>query len=369
MIISPPSTGKTALCEALGVNRRWTKTVGTFKGLHSGWQTDNEGEEDNSTIALLKDKTLIVKDADPLLKAPNRDQILADFRDAYDTNCAVQFKNKVKREYQGLRFTVLLCGTESLLELDSADLGARFLVCVIMDKINSDFESSINRRVFHRMIGSRGVEANGAVSTHDAPKMLRAKQMTGGYINWLRANASQMLAELDLESQQDELSDEMDMLAQFVAFMRARPSKKQEEASTREMSARLNAQLTKLSMCLAVVLNRRNVDDEVLRRVRKVALDTARGRTMELCRHLYAEGRVGAETKHLAHLTGHEEVKERVLLKFLRRIDAVEAFRPVSKKSGVAVKTGGVRWRLTPRLQALYGRVVEGIKTEVPVDA
>lgn len=353
-IISPPSTGKTTLCDAMGVNRKYTKTVGTFTGLHSGWQTDSEGEEDHSTIATLKDKTLIIKDADPLLKSPRRAEILADLRDAYDTNCSRQWKNKVKREYINLRFTIIMCGTDSLLELDSADLGARFLVCEVMRGIDEEFETSINSRVFHRVLRNRGMSVNGTQKSHTDAEVLLAKQMTGGYVDYLRSNAAELLAAIDVDYNLDEFEQSMNAYAQFVAFMRARPSTTQEESETREMSARLNIQLTRLALCLAVVLSRKTVDAEVLRRVRQTAIDTARGRAYELCRWLKAAGDVGETTDHLAIRTGQEPAKERKMLRFMKRIGVVDAYTPKAKDG---VRSSAVRWRLTPRLKRLWERV------------
>lgn len=352
-VVSPPSTGKTQLCDAIGACVKYVKSTGNFSGLHSGFQTDREGEEDHSFLSRLKDMTLIIKDGDTLLKSPNREKILAQFRDAYDTNCSVSYGNKVKRDYKGWRFSHILCGTESLLELDSADLGARFLDCVIMDSIDPELESDINRRGFYRLLRNRGSEAGDRLETHDDPAMLLMKRMTAGYVLHLRENAAQLLAELD-DSNADELVSEFDALAQFVAYMRARPSKRQEEITNREMSARLNVQLTKLGLCLAVVMGKRKVDEEVMRRVRKTALDTARGRTLKIVQQLAKAGEQGMESSQLAVLTGESEEKERVLLGFLRKIGALERFRLKAIK-GLSAKS---RWRLSAQMRRLAAEVL-----------
>jgi hypothetical protein len=364
-VISPASTGKTTLVEAVGTARKFTKTVSSFKGLHSGWQSDNKGEEDNSLMPHIKDKTLIIKDADPLLKSPNRDVILGDLRDAYDTNTAPSFKNKVKRDYTNHRFTTIICGTEAMLELDAAEVGARFLNVVIMRGIEEQFERSINHRVIHRITRNRGVSVNGATDSHDDTNKLKCKQMTGGYVEYLRRNASDLLAAIDVDSNMEEFADEIDFTAQFIAFLRARPAKKQDEVTSREMSARLSAQLSKLALCLAVVLNRPTVDAEVMRRVRQTAIDTARGRTFDICELLYKSGEDGMEVKAIAHHTNHTEDKERDLLRFMRRIGATLSFY---RKTQSGQNVGGARWKMTPRMRRMWERVVERKVGEETVD-
>lgn len=351
-IISPPSTGKTELCNGLGVNRKIVKSVGNFSGFHSGFQTDADGVEDHSLLNQLRDMVFIVKDGDTILKSPNRDKILAQARDAYDTSCAVSYGNKVKREYSNLRFIFILCGTESLLEMDSADLGARFLDCVIMYTIDEDLESEINSRTFHRLFRNRGFETNCTEESQSDEALLKARRMTGGYLAYLRENTKQLAQELSDENAED-LDRQFNNLAQFVAFMRARPSKKQEETTTREMSARLNEQLSKLGICLAVVMNRPGLDGEVMKRVRAVAMDTARGRTYDICRHLY-KAKDGLDAEAISRLTNHPADKERIFLRFLRRIGAVELF--AVEGSGLAGRT---KWRLTDRIRKLYECVVK----------
>lgn len=346
-VISPPSSGKTTLAEGLGLSRKWTKEVGTFRGFHSGFQTDSSGEEDHGLLVQVKDKTLIIKDGDTILKAPNRDQIFSEMRDAYDTNSSTNYRNKVKRDYRGYRFGVIICGTESMLEMDSSELGARFLMCIIMDGIDEGLEIEVNRRRFWQLANNRGVEANGDLTKHDNPEKLKAKQMTGGYVDYLRRNATDLLGALDL-SNGEEIEHQFDEYARFVAHMRSRPSKKQDEVATREMSARLCSQLTKLGFCLAVVLNKKTVDKDVLERVRKIALDTSRGRMLVLCKHLYDAGKKGTTVGTLVSRTGETEDGEKKMLRHLLRIGVAET-----------VKTNNIqRWKLTSRFTTLYKKVM-----------
>lgn len=349
-VISPPSTGKTQLCDGLGTARKLVKSVGNFTGLHSGFQTDAEGEEDHSLLAQIKDMTLVVKDGDTLLKSPNRDKILSQIRDAYDMNCAVSYGNRVKREYHNHRFTFILAGTEALLEMDSADLGARYLDCVIVHRIDHNTELNINERKFYQIMNNRSIQANGAASTQDDERVVKAKSMTGGYVEYLRENASFILSGVDLENPKP-IQEKISAYAQFIAHVRARPSKSQDEAVTREMSARLNSQLTKLAFCLAGVMGKRTIDKEVMRRVRQVAVDTARGKIRDIVMKL-AAAKDGMEAQHIAAAINHGVDKTRTLLRFFRSIEGVEMFQP--KVPGRPGASGAVRWKLTPKMREIY---------------
>lgn len=344
--------GKSTLCEALSVNKKYIVAKSTLRGFHSGYQTDAGGEEDHSLVAKLFNKTLVTKDGDTLLQSPNVKQILSEARDVYDRTSRTSYRNKASRSYEGINMTWLLCGTSSLRELDSSELGERFLDCVIMETIDDDLEDEILLRKAHQAERALAFEADGTIETQNDPDMTLAMRLTGGYVSFLRENARDLLAEVTIP---DPSLRRCIQLGKFVAYMRARPSKSQEEKAEREFATRLVSQLVRLSKCLAVVLNRKTVDEEVLRRVTKVALDTSRGRTLEIAKWLYQAGDEGLDHKPLAMYTNQEPAKELILLRFLRRIGAVETFS--RKINGVLSTTP--RWRLTPKLRELYKEVME----------
>lgn len=351
-IVGPPACGKSVLCEAVSANEKYVFAKSSIRGFHSGYKTDREGEEDNGLVPKLRDKTLVTKDGDTLLQAPNLPQILSEARDLYDRNSRTHYRNKMGRDYHGVRFTWLLCGTESLRSLDSSELGERFLDCVIVEDMDEELERDIGWKVALRACREMNMLSNGDLTSQEMPEMVRAKQMTGGYINYLRENDVDLMAQVQ---EPEAALRRCQYLAEFVSFMRARPSKKQEEKVQREMSFRLISQHVRLAKCLAVVLNRKTLDDEVMRRVSRVALDTARGRTFEIVRHLAKAGEQGAETKVIALWTGETEEKERNLLRFLKKIKAVEHFQHKSKP-GLSPRP---RWRLTKRMAELYREVTD----------
>ncbi len=144
-IMGPAACGKSTLCEALSTNTVYIIAKSTIRGFHSGWKSDSG--EDTSLIAQASGKTLITKDGDTLIQAPNIGQILAEGRDIYDTTSRSHYRNDQGKDYIGQRMTWILCGTASLRCIDQSELGERFLDCVIMDSIDDELEDEILWRV------------------------------------------------------------------------------------------------------------------------------------------------------------------------------------------------------------------------------
>lgn len=349
-VISPPSSGKSSLCEALAVAREYVISKSTLRGFHSGY--DAGDGENHSPLGVMLDKTLVIKDGDTLLTAPNRDQILAEARDVYDRVSRSSFRNSKSKDWEGVNLTILLCGTAGLRALDTSELGERFLTCTIMEGIDDELEDAILGRTAMRALAA--LRAPRASETGEDAAMLLAKRLTGGYVRHLRRIAPEAAAAVGVSPP---TLHRITRLAKYVAYMRARPSKKQTEAAEREFGTRLTTQLLRLAVCLAVVLNKDEVDEQVMDRVRRCALDTARGTTQELMDDLVARGVQGRQAGPLAVVLNRDEEEVRRLLKFLRQIGAVEQFKdvgPTGKPVGLA------KWRPTAVLRKLHSEAVAG---------
>jgi hypothetical protein len=353
-IIGPPACGKSTLCEALSVTKRFVRAESVITGFHSGWKTDAKGEEDHSLLSKLNGKTLITKDGDTLLQSANKQTILSEARDLYDGVSRVHYRHGMNRQYENLLITWLLCGTESLRGIDESELGERFLDIVIMEGIDPDLEEEINARVAGRQLAAMRGQSDG--DDHEV-HMSKARRLTAGYLEYLRDNNRSLLAGIDVS---EEVLRKISTLSLYVAHLRARPSKNQAEHEGREMSNRLTGQLTRLALCLAMVLNKTTVDEEVFSRVRRCATDTARGVTSKACSKLDEVGVEGATAAAVAARAEVTDVRARELLKFLQRIKVVESFDWTPVKTGTASKLGGgsqKRWRLTPRMRKIYREV------------
>lgn len=346
-LMGPASCGKSTICEALAVSKRHVHALSTLTGFHSGFKEDATGDKDFGLIPKIKGKTLVVKDGDTLMASMNKDKILSEARDLYDCVARSHYGHGVARNYEGVRMTLILCGTASLRAIDQSELGERFLDCVILDGIPEELEDDVCRRVVYRTLRGMGKEADGTPESQNDEAISLAMRMTGGYVDYLRDNAPELLGAV--EAGEDAIG-ELQALGKFVAIMRARPSVKQDESAEREFSARLVSQLARLSVCIAAVLGRKTLDAEVMRRVRRTAVDTARGRTMEIARVLFKNQAEGMTSGNLAAQTGHSQESEQKLLRFLRRIGGTELFKV--KLPGHASEQQ--RWRLTPKMLALF---------------
>lgn len=352
VIMGPPSTGKSTICEALALAERYVHSSSTIKEVYSGYKTDKDGGEDFSVVARIRNKTFIVKDGDTILKNPARATILSQYRDLFDGVGRSQFNNGTSRCYKNTRFTFLIWGTAAMYEMDTADLGARFFHVSIMDGIDRDFERSVNLRVAHRTLRNVRILVNGKPESRQDSALVEARALTGGYVNYLRRNAERIL---NTVSDPDEATvEKVVRLAEFVARMRAKPPKNQSEKVEREFSPRLVEQFMRLSVCLAAVLGEPTVNDKVLSRVRKVALDTAYGQTLDICKHLYKHQDKGVEVGAIENLLHIKEEKALNLLVFLKRIAVADWTR---KSLGSSIRSNP-RWRLTEEFLDLYEAVL-----------
>lgn len=342
-VYGPPSCGKTTLCEALAIALKYVKSVSTFRGFHSGY---GDGEEDHSLISKLPGMTLLTKDGDTLLQSPNLGQILSEGRDAYDTSTRTSYRNRASKDYIGVRFTWILCGTASLRALDKSELGARFLDCVVMDGIDDDLEDRILMQVANRVERTLTTDETDTKKEQYEPALKKAMQLTGGYLMWLRTNAAAKLAVMRLS---EESKYACTRFGKYVSYMRARPSEMQEETNERELAARLTSQHTKLAMCTAVVMNRESVDAEVLELVRKVAKDTARGQSADIAKILY-NSPTGMEVKGISLYTGKPTDSTTRLLRFMKQLGAVEQIVEATKGTMSGSKT---KWKLNDRIRKL----------------
>jgi hypothetical protein len=343
-IMGPPSSGKSTLCEAISTAKEYVLAKSTIRGFHSG---SSDNDEDNSLIVQMKSKTLVVKDADTILKMPGRDQMLSEARDIYDTVSRASYRiKKVSRDYEGVRTSMLWCGTSALRELDASELGARFLDCYVMKEIDDELEDDINWRVANRSLRLIGTSANGKPETRQDPDMTTAMQLTGGYVNYLRENAETILSAIYMDEAAVRFCTR---LGKFVALLRARPSTKQSELVQRELGARLVSVLVRYACCCAGVLNYTKVNDEVLNRTARIACDTADGISLNIASYLYNKGSAGAEAKGVSLSINEGDAETRAMLRFLKKIKVVEVFEGKANKN---------RWRLTERMRKLYADVM-----------
>lgn len=355
-VISSAGGGKTKFCDAMLVSNN-CYALEHLTGFHSGWKgTDGE---DYSAINRMNRKTLITPEGDVIMSSPNFNQIMSEQRRIFDGTSGATFKNSNEdNRYTGLRTPWIMAGTPAMMYTEQSHLGDRFLK-ITLDDPDDDEKRDIIRRCGHAAISAVMQTSNGEADKQMDPKFALAFQLTGGYIDYLRDNIESLLPQLKINA--DQLVEYCALLGEFTADMRARPdpeSHRKDNKSCKEIPTRLTQQFVRLACCLTVVMNKPYPDDEVLKRVRKVALDTGRGivfSIISLMRKYELEGVDGMEVLTIHRNTSKTEAQIRHLLRFMRDIGLVRYAEP-SKINGVSQKP---RWFLTDRMRELYISVME----------
>jgi hypothetical protein len=323
-VIGPPGSAKSTLCEAITTNRQYVKPISVQKGFHSGYKGSKEDAgKDSSLIPRIDGKTVITKDGDTLLASPNVAQILSEMRDFYDGTSRADYKNFKSSAYTGLRITFILAGTKSLRRLNKSYLGDRFIDCIIYDRGEQNFalEQEILVRAASNALKRVRSHSSPDVKKQQDPAMTKAMQLTGGYVQYLRQNVEKLIKEVNCP---EWVLTECIKLGEIVSCLRARPDKELEaEDQEVELPTRLTSQFVRLANTLAVVWNKRQVDEEVMSAVRKVATDTGRGITMSILDALY-ESNDGLSCRQIALRLATSEATIRRNVAFLKTIGVVK---------------------------------------------
>lgn len=349
-LLGVAGSGKSMVCEGLSTSTKHCVTESIINSFYSGTKT--EDGKDHSFANRLWDMLWINNDADTMRTHAARETIFAQMRDLYGGKGSKAYGNGIgSRSYHGLKFGVLFAGTPALCELDSADLGARF-IDFSWRKPDSQTKFEIAMRAMDRQ------QSNGSPTGAKA-KLLRAKQLTGGYLEHLRATYDKQHPKVYLSQIQ---SGRVYYLAEYVAKMRSRPPKNQEERfDLDEMPTRLCMQLTSLAVWASVVRGKDFVDAESMRLVKRCATDTAIGRTANIVQLIYdaacdpnREDKRGVTLQDIARWTRRRIDSEADLMNFLCE-PTVNVL--CEDESGVPGLTRTVRYRLTDEFAGVYRAV------------
>jgi len=259
-LIGPPGSGKTTIAKAVSSSDQ-VVLKSTFTGLFSGWADDKE--DDPSLIPLISGRTLVVKDADALLRQPNVERIFSELRDFYDKDSSTAYRNRVSRDYRNIRSTMVLCGTNVLRRSDSSFLGERFLDYEL--RVSQSDKALISRKMMQRSL--QIAQSQASVSPEIAV-MAAGK----GFISHLMQK--EMTTVVDMKTQ-----DTVIQLATLAAQMRTKVDRETYGrgeitfSPVSEIPTRLIGQLSKLVQCAPIILGETNVSQKVLKLLFKVIRD------------------------------------------------------------------------------------------------
>lgn len=245
-----------------------------------------------------------------------------------------------------------------MMDCDQSQLGDRFLRLIIEDPEESE-KRDIMRSALRSERAAMIETSNGTAGSIIDGKSRRAYAMTGGYVDWLRTHVEEQLQSMVVPEWCEDLCID---LAELSADLRARPNedkRKRDKHDCKELPTRLSRQFFRLASHLAVVMNKSMIDSEVMRVVRRVALDTSHGHSLNILRwlsmpHPKMKGATyqtagGLGSKTLEMWLSMTEERALVYLTFLRKIDVLV----MHQRQGM-MET----WAMTQRVHELYGRVM-----------
>lgn len=351
-LIADAGSAKTDMLQALLTSDGCT-LLENSTGMQSGWRGGGYSAVDRKNR-----KTLITPEGDLLMNNPMFPQLMAQMRRAFDGSLSSSYKNmKEDQLAEGLRMPWIVAGTPAMIELSASQsqVGDRFLRYIIPMPDDDEQTEIVMRAIYSE---GRNVEIKSGKDAIDqmSPETREARSLTGGYVDWLRNN-TELISEAQIS---DDNVRRLALLAKFTANQRARPIDKRKSSGdevndTKEMPTRLGKQFMRVARCLAVVLNRDSVDDDVMNRIRDVAIFTGRGLTSKIMDSLYEFRQQGVLVDVLAGNLGKSQAKINEVMGFLQTIRLADRFRPVDGPTGKQMRE---RWRLSPSMLKLYESVV-----------
>lgn len=273
-LVGPPGSAKTAILASLNTfSKIYSTSSLTVHALISGanWKESM----DPSLIPKLNGKIMVVKDFTSILsmRDTEKEEIFGILRDAYDGKCGKVFGNGVERNYVS-RFTVLAAVTPRIYDMSSQHtaLGERFLKYAVGDNLQHAAEKDI----ISRAIQNINSEAKMNDEFQDVVSAFLDRTVNLTYV----------------PSIPDAIEKQIIALAMFGARLRgsvSRDAYRNEIMTSRpsaEIGSRLGIQLAKLAKSLAMVQNRKTVNADDVRLLKKVVLDTIPQRNEDLFRHM-----------------------------------------------------------------------------------
>ena len=360
MVVGNASGGKSQFCDGFNISK-YCYQLEYLTGFFSGYKDKNEKGKDFSLINRVNTMCMITSEGDVLMSNPNFVDIMAKSRRLFDGKASATYKNLDEdRFYNWIRLTWIIAGTYAMLEKDHSSLGDRFLKIFVKSPEEDERRKILKHAGRNAWQAVRNKSEEG--KNLNVSEVVDAQRMTGGYIDWLRDN-TEKLNHIQCENS---YFDQCESLALLVSMLRARPAKDEESEATKEEPNRLHIQFVRLMSCLTMVLNKSEVDDEVMRRVKKVAFDTGYGVVQDIVRLLYSKDSY-ISSKAIALYLDRTDETIRKILRFLRRLGVVELLQDAEERernnrnSPTRGRSGGKKvatWGLTPYVVELCEEVM-----------
>ncbi len=350
-VIGPPGSGKSTLESCVSAAKDYVYSLDVFKGIMSGYRSADG--KDNSLVPRIQGKCVMVSDGDTLMSSPARDKILSELRRMYDKKLHGDYLNSVEHHHDNIETTFILCGTDGLRALDKSSLGERFLNCEIFG--DGDHEPYIDRSIKNTYSRLRAHLTN-ATDIEQPPDFTEIKQRSVGFLQYLIEDKL-INKTFNYPEFPPETEAQIKSLGRFLSHVRARRIDPQEATyrSRNELATRITAQLTKLGVFLAIVLDQDTIALDAIRILRSVAIASGEGFHMEIVRELQTRTE-GLDTRQLGAVLRLSHTRVRNILEEMQDFKLVERDeRP--NNSGARGRNRHV-WILTEFMRELYTHAV-----------
>lgn len=358
-LIGIPGGLKTTLCKGLLVSHHCIHLENMTK-IISGHKKAKDPDKDCSFLARANNKTWVTCEFDTLGASHQYHELMSKMRRIFDGETSATYGNSdIDRIYSALRTPWIRAGTPRMMDHDQSSLGDRFLRFILKDPAEDERFAIAMAALDNECAANENV-ATGMGSSLVNPRLRKAHALTGGYVNWLRAHAEESIRKVDFSTDMRRRCVELSVMC---ADLRARPAdtktRKDDHDPYKEMPTRLSEQHGRLARHLAFVLNKTSVDDDVMRVIKKVALDTAHGNSLKivgwLCDRHDRKGKIYQEAGGIPVRTmqqwletcGMNAERSDAYLNFLRKIGVLRMDSLGYTRS----------WLLTDRVYELYGRI------------
>jgi hypothetical protein len=259
-LVAPPGGGKTTILNTFRNSKSCVfRSSLTPASLVSGFRCGH----DPSLLPKLRGKCGIFKDGTELLAMHEsaKQETNAIFRGAYDGDVDRTYGNAVERIYRNLNFTLIIGMTPAVHGESDATVGERFLK---LQMVRS--EDDRTDRQLWMALENIGREQ----------KIDETLQEKVAAFLWNRIDLD------NVPTIPRTYKQRIIALAQLISMLRARVERDKYRGNVRyrphyEVATRLTKGLAKVGICVAHVLGKSKVDDEVWQYVERVAFDTAIG--------------------------------------------------------------------------------------------
>lgn len=279
-ILAPPSTGKSTIIDCILADKKGTFALSKTTGLYSGYKGTGQ---DEGLVPRINGKLLIFKDLTAMMKMSGWDSFLGELRDLSDGSGDTHFKNGEGKSYGNVNFGILTGVTDILRASDTSTEGDRFLVVDLTAPYHGSKEhGDVAITNTYAELQRSHTKRISKESPSDQPETVRKevienlRRKTLGFIEHTR----NVYNTIPFPTITPWMQNKINALGQLGSFVRAKVHREKGDLKfypRREAPTRLNSQLTKLAVCLAMVLRKRELDKEIYKIIRKILFDTISG--------------------------------------------------------------------------------------------